>query len=425
MQPSERQQKQEERDIFSFVERMGFFINAPFFAWNSAEYLIEVNQNLSQLIGEDRIRLVGKDVYNLFSKEYAVKVRELIGDPGDVTWDQEIIIPVRQKTGQLREILWTPARIPDSSDRTVATICQGLDITEQKWAIDYLNRYISELTRKNDELEGMRARLQLHNRNLDENVRKRTREIEELLKQKDEFISQISHDLKTPLTPILALTPTLLKKETDPKKKRHLETIERNATHLHTLLTGIIRYAYLNKRYMPRRGIELSVYQMIEELVITAESKILKKHLQIENQIPRQIKLEINPLDFDTIFGNLLDNAIKFTGKDGIIRVSGEESDGEIRITMTDTGIGMDPLEMRRIFNPFYKADLSRHHLQSQGLGLSVTKDMVEQNGGTITVESQGKGRGSSFIITFRQENRSGGKEKEPQDEVWDDMNEE
>lgn len=394
--------EEERRDILSFVKRMSNYVISPFFAWDSSSYIQEINLNLTNLIGEEKRDILGKTIYSLFSEEFSETVRELNSHSERDSQSAEVIIPIIQKSGQMRAILWKRTRIKDSSGKIYITIAQGIEVTEQRWAIEYLERYIGELSRKNDELENLRIQLEESNKNLDEKVRSRTNEIEELLKQKDEFINQIGHDLKTPLTPILALTPILLRKESDPKKSTHLETINRNANQLHVLLTGLIKLAYLNKAYMPRKGIQIPVNQMIEELIVNSESEILHKHLIVNNEVPESMKLLINPVDFDTVFGNLIDNAIKFTDQGGKIVITGKEEGDLIKVIVSDTGIGLNTNERKLVFNPLYKADSSRHNMHSYGLGLAVTKEIIEQNGGTITVLSDGEGKGSSFIVCFR-----------------------
>lgn len=402
---SASRKKNETREIVSFLEKMSLSVKSPLFVWDPTGTIIVSNQPLTNLTGLHRDKLIGKKIHAIFPDE-PDKIQDLIRNAEACVGWEGVVMPFTLRSGQLRKILWNSTLVTNSSGEPVATIAQGLDITGQQWAIDYLKRNIIELTQKNDELEEMRSQLEESNQNLDKNVRRRTKEIEELLRQKDEFISQIGHDLKTPLTPILAITPVLLKKESDPKKKAYLEIVSRNAIHLHALLTSVFRIAYLNKAYMPRIGTEIPVFQMINELIINFEFEIMKKRLTVENLIPDTLHLYINPIDFDTIFGNLLDNAIKYTSQGGSIRLTGNEAYDGISITIIDSGIGLLPEEQNRIFDTFYKGDPSRHNTQSYGLGLSEAKEIIERNGGCIRVESEGKDKGSSFVLFFPANNQ-------------------
>jgi len=396
----------ETREIVFFLDKMSLYVKSPFISWDPSGTIIVSNQPLSDLTGLHRDKLIGKKIHAIFPDEHSDKIQDLIRNAEACVEWEGVIIPFTLQTGQLREVLWNSTLVTNSSGEPVATIAQGLDITGQHWAIDYLKRYIIELTQKNDELEEMRSQLEESNQNLDKNERRRTKEIEELLKQKDEFITQIGHDLKTPLTPILAITSVLVKKESDPKKKAYLEIVSRNAIHLHALLTSVFRIAYLNKAYMPRIGTKIPVFQMINELIINFEFEIMKKRLTVENLIPDTLYLYINPIDFDTIFGNLLDNAIKYTSPGGNIRLTGDEAYDGMSVTIIDSGIGLLPEEQNRIFDKFYKGDPSRHNTQSYGLGLSEAKEIIERNGGCIRVESEGKDKGSSFVLFFPASNQ-------------------
>ncbi len=109
----------------------------------------------------------------------------------------------------------------------------------------------------------------------------------------------------------------------------------------------------------------------------------------------------MSPIDFDTIFGNLLDNAIKFSNTGGSITFQGERTEKGIIITIRDHGIGLLPGEEEHIFEKFYKADSSRHDGKSYGLGLSITQKIVERNGGIIQVKSDGRNTGTTFTLIF------------------------
>ncbi|PKL59691.1 MAG: hypothetical protein CVV33_06520, partial [Methanomicrobiales archaeon HGW-Methanomicrobiales-4] len=236
---------------------------------------------------------------------------------------------------------------------------------------------------------------------LDEKVRTRSKDIEELLKQKDEFITQIGHDLKTPLTPLLSILPVLRKKEEDPKRIEYLDMAIRNASQIHDILINIIHLARLNKSYFPNTGTVLPIHQMIEEIVINFEPEILKKRILVDYRIPADLWIRINPIDFDTIFENLLDNAIKCSFTGGTITFEGEKIEDSIIIRIRDTGVGLLPMQKDQVFEKFYKGDSSRHDGKSYGLGLSITQKIVEKYGGMIKVESEGSNLGAVFILTF------------------------
>jgi PAS domain S-box-containing protein len=395
----------EHKRIICFLIEYCQYLNIPLIVWNCAHEIEVCNSSFAHLTGLSANTAIGKNIDVLFPSHHQENVQQLIkmAEEG-VEWEG-VTIPVKEKSGQVRDILWNSAQVTNSFGEVIAFLTQGQDVTEQRWAIDYMKRYIAELIANNEELQTMRDQLEEINQNLDDTVQRRTQEMEELLTQKDEFITQIGHDLKTPLTPILAIVPVLIKKEQDPKKKNYLEVVNRNAHHLQALLTSIIQMARLNKTYVPRGGTLIPVSQMIDELVVNYEFAILKKRLHVMNEVPDTLNLWISPIDFDTIFENIIDNAIKFTGPDGVITFFGKESDEGIFLRITDSGIGLLPEDRVRIFDKFYKADPSRHDGTSHGLGLSITQTIVERNGGIIRVESEGKDAGTSFILYFPNRN--------------------
>ncbi|MFH0966057.1 MAG: ATP-binding protein, partial [Methanobacteriota archaeon] len=389
-------------DTVEIINQFIRCVNVPIFAWDLNLKILLFNGAIAQITGISQDEAIGRDISILFPEKHKGSPYDLF--LGATTGDklELMMIPVLQKSGDTRIILWNTSKLTNSTGVNLGTIAQGIDVTEQRWAKDYMNKYISELIEKNNELEQVQHQLEAINQTLDEKIRTRSRDIEELLKQKDDFITQIGHDLKTPLTPLIAILPVLRKKEQDTKRIEYLDMAIRNANHAYEILISILNMARLNKAYHPSARTLIPIYQMIEEIIINFEYEILKKRITVNNLIPKDLEMRISPIDFDTIFEKLLDNAIKYSNRDGKITISGEKTDPELlEIKVVDTGIGIIPTQKDHIFNMFYKADSSRHDGKSYGLGLSITQKIVEKNGGRIKVESEGKDMGTTFIILF------------------------
>ena len=389
-------------DFISFFYRFVESANIPIIGWDSSFTITLFNLGAARLTGISSDKVIGQKIFTLFpdsQRERSLSLIQQVHAPEPVL--ESAMIPIIQKSGDIRSVVWSFERFNGPDGNASLLIGIGQDITEQIWAVEYLKRYISELTEKNDELNRVKRQLSEINQHLDEIVEKRTKEIEELLKQKDEFITQIGHDLKTPLTPVIAILPILRKKEHDPKKIEYLEMAIRNAGHMHDLLTSILQMARLNKSYLPGIGTTLPIHEMIDELIVNFEYDILKKRLIVTNDIPGDLEIRMSPIDFDTIFGNLLDNAIKYSNAGGSITFQGERTEKGIILTIRDSGIGLLPEEEEHIFEKFYKADSSRHDGKSYGLGLSITQKIVERNGGIILVKSEGRDTGTVFTLIF------------------------
>lgn len=375
------------------------YLTVPVFGWGPDYSITVFNPAMSQLTGYAQEEAIGQSISLVFPDadpaETAMRICQTPGQSGGV-----ISVPLVQRSGDRRVILWTVIPLSGSSDLS-CTLAQGRDITEQEWAKKYMERYISELLVKNAELETSHRELEEINQTLDEKIQVRSREIEDLLRQKENFITQIGHDLKTPLTPLIAILPVLRKKEEDPRRQEFLDMAIRNAGLAHDILNSILKMARLNRTYVPGVSTNLDVYQMIEEIVINLETAIRKRKVSVQNLVPADLVIKMNPLDFDTVFKNLIDNAVKYSLPGGVITVDGARLDDRVRIRCKDTGIGILPDEQRHIFEMFYKADQSRHDRDSYGLGLSITRQIVERYGGTISVVSEGENKGTCFTVTL------------------------
>jgi len=262
---------------------------------------------------------------------------------------------------------------------------------------------------QNVELKAAHEKLFLLNKDLESKVKERTAEVENLLRQKDEFIGQLGHDLKNPLTPLVGLLPMLEEKEKDPKTKEHLGVIIRNVEYMRDLVIKTLQLARLNS---PRTAFDIHDINLQEEFnnVFENQQILLKNNnIVVENNIREDIFVKADKLRLEELISNLLANAVKYTvDAKGKIIVDADKKNGIVTISVSDTGIGMTEDQLGRIFDEFYKADGSRHEMDSSGLGLTICKRIVERHGGRIWAESLGKGKGSTIYFTL-----NGGDEKD------------
>jgi signal transduction histidine kinase len=270
----------------------------------------------------------------------------------------------------------------------IGNIALGQDLTDQK-------KYEEKIKKQNIELNNL-------NKNLEERVQDKTKEIKHLLHQKNEFITQLSHDLKTPLTPLMVLLPMLKEKTKTQKDKEVFDVVIRNVFFMKDLVKKTIDLAKLNS---DKVNFSLEPLNIKEEMkIVIKNNQILfeKNHIKIINKIKNPIKVKADKLLLAEILNNLITNAIKYTPPEGgKIIVDAVENNNMVTISIKDTGIGMNPRQQKQIFDEFFKADDSRHDLDSSGLGLTITKKIVEKHGGQIWVKSKGKGKGSTFSFTL------------------------
>jgi len=212
-----------------------------------------------------------------------------------------------------------------------------------------------------------------------------------------DFINNISHEFKTPIALISGYAQLLKEKDlTETEQQDYLDTIMAESERLTTLSTNILN---LSKYEHLEIVADVSTFRIDEQLrrvVIQLEPKWAAKSINIEIETD-DINFTGNPDLTQQVLLNLIDNAIKFSNKDGFIRVRLKDFKNGICLRVKDDGIGMDENEQSHIFDRFYQGDSSRSK-EGHGLGLSIVKRIVDLCGGEISVHSL-KGEGSEFIV--------------------------
>ncbi len=228
-------------------------------------------------------------------------------------------------------------------------------------------------------------------------------QLREANRAKDEFLAILSHELRTPLTPILGWLHMLRRfTESDPLLAQGMETIERNARQLAGLINDLLDLsrAVSGKIEISRERTDLSA--LVQSAINQVSPLALGLHIDIEAHLPdHPLIADVDPVRIQQVVGNLLNNAVKFTPKDGRVTLSlSADSEGRAVIEVEDTGIGIDPRFLPRVFERFTQAHSGMNRgYGGLGLGLAITRAMVEQHGGQVTGESAGLGQGSRFIV--------------------------
>jgi signal transduction histidine kinase len=264
---------------------------------------------------------------------------------------------------------------------------------------------LEEKTRRleqiNQDLTVAREELSVLNKNLEQRVHERTEEVEKLLKQKDEFITQLGHDLKNPLGPLINLIPLLEQQERNAEKKEMLSVLHRNANYMKNLVVKTLELAVLNS---PNTKLSLETLQLYDEVSQIIHNKKLlleDSHAKISNNINHELIIKADRLRLEELMTNIFENSIKYCKKNCHITIDAEAVDDFVTISITDNGIGMTQEQIEKIFDEFYKADYARHDIQNTGLGMSICKRIVERHGGRIWVQSPGPGKGTTVSFTM------------------------
>jgi two-component system phosphate regulon sensor histidine kinase PhoR len=227
-------------------------------------------------------------------------------------------------------------------------------------------------------------------------------ELRRLERVRQDFVANVSHEFKTPLTAIQGFAETLLTGalEDAQNRRRFLEIIRKHATSLSRLTDDLLKLSQIEAGKLELDVRPLAVSHLIEPCLETTGLKARAKQLALHANVPSDLPpLRGDVIRLREVLQNLLDNAVQYTPVGGQIILCAEVSGDRIMISVHDTGIGIPKADQERIFERFYRVDPARsREVGGTGLGLSIAKHLVEAHGGRITVESA-VGRGSTFSV--------------------------
>lgn len=229
-------------------------------------------------------------------------------------------------------------------------------------------------------------------------------ELRRLERVRRDFVANVSHEFRTPLTAIQGFAETLLAGAMDDpqNRERFLEIIVEHSRRLARLTEDLLKLSKMDADRLELEIRRVSVSQLVESCIETAQHRAIEKEIAISvkpgNGVP---DIAGDRRRLAEVLQNLIDNALQYTLSRGEIVVSTEARDGEVVFTVADTGIGIPKADQSRIFERFYRVDAARsRELGGTGLGLSIAKHIVEVHGGRIWVDSE-IGRGSQFYFTI------------------------
>lgn len=287
-------------------------------------------------------------------------------------------------------------------------------------AVDYLTKPINpvvlrskvnvfvDLFRKTRALAALNVRLEAQNAVLQREAEERMRRIkaeaaraeaEAANAAKDRFLAMLSHELRTPLTPIVYAVALLEKDEDCPPHIREaVATIRRNVGVEARLIDDLLDLARVRSGKLTLRKEPVDAHDILRDAIAICLADTGRPKAKLLEQIEaKNTQLEADPARLRQIFWNLLSNAVKFTPEEGKICIRTADSEGWLRVEVNDTGAGIEPHKLSRIFDAFEQG--ARNSPSGLGLGLAICKALVELHGGTIEAHSSGLGAGASFIV--------------------------
>ncbi len=223
---------------------------------------------------------------------------------------------------------------------------------------------------------------------------------------KDQFLALLSHELRNPLSPVLATVTEL--QETLPNKpefRQALDVIRRNVELEARLIDDLLDVTRISRGKLQLTFEVISVHEVLQRAYEICREEIVAKKIAFEFQpLAGDSLVKADPARLQQVFWNLIKNSVKFTpGSGKIVVQTGNPVPGEIEITVRDTGLGIEPEKIDKVFNAFEQGQTSiTRRFGGLGLGLAISKAMVDAHGGTIRADSKGHDQGSTFTVTLR-----------------------
>ena len=254
-----------------------------------------------------------------------------------------------------------------------------------------------------DKLKATEKKYNELNRDLEKKVIERTIEIRKLLKHNIKFIDSLSHDLATPLTPLISLLPMLKEDVKDPKKKELLDTCLRNVEYIKRVINNTRELADISASNLMLKDEKLK--EIIDELIEKYNATFKNFNITVENNIAEDILVKSDKNRLLQLLDHIFSNAVNSMSEGGTLSINSKnvkkDGDAFIQISVKDTGTGLSSDQCNHIFEEFYKTDDARHKLDSTGLGLAICKKIIEKHDGKIWADSHGKDTGTAIHFTI------------------------
>ncbi|MFQ5988646.1 MAG: PAS domain S-box protein [Candidatus Methylomirabilales bacterium] len=359
-----------------------------------------------------------------FRSKAPVAVEDMFQDPSCAPWRQEasrlgirsmVVVPLLYRE-EVRGFLIAYSELPGSSDdgkmQLLTTLAsQAVIATENARLYKELWQAARQLEARVEE----RTR-ELHTANVQ--LEEARHQAEKASSHKSEFLTNMSHELRTPLNAILGFSELLADEKygsLNEKQQRYVSNVVSSGRHLLNLINDLLDLSKVEAGKIEIHREDLPLRGALEEVLDLVNWEAAKKDLSVTLAVDQDLSsISADPVRFRQILYNLLSNAVKFTSDGGNVTVSagrvhgacfmgdrGDEGDVDfVEIRVKDTGIGIAVDDLPKLFQPFTQLEpvLSKVH-QGTGLGLALTKRLVELHGGQIQAESEGQGRGSTFAV--------------------------
>jgi signal transduction histidine kinase len=299
------------------------------------------------------------------------------------------------------ELCMIPVIFLTAADDNASRV-RGLDLG----AVDYVTKPFDSFELRARVRAALRTKqlqdqLTTLNQELEERVEQRTEKIKQLLRQKDAFVNQLSHDLKTPLTPLVALLPMVANRTEDTESKRMLGLVIENVNYMKNLTEMTLQLARINSSSVGLKPERVDLASEIRNIIECLSPVFEENGIKVVNNTTVPLVVEADRMLIKGLLHNLISNAVKYTNGNGVVTFGITMSGGNVKVSVKDNGVGMAEEQLKHVFEEFYKVDDSRNDRSSTGLGLAICQRIIEKHGGKIWAESQGIGHGTTVHFTL------------------------
>ena len=367
----------------------------PLFTISPDGKITDINSASAAITNVSREKLIGTDFFDYFTEPE--KAREMYKH----IFAEEFVadFPLTIHDSKFTEVLFNGSVYKDEFGKVLGVVVVARDSTDHN---------IFE-----EELIDAKERAELATKIAEEaqsKAEEATLVAEDAVRSKQQFLSNMSHEIRTPMNAIIGFTKVLLKTDLSEKQREYLNAIKISGEALTVLINDILDLAKVDAGKMVFEKIAFKMSTSISAMIHVFEMKIQEKNLRLVRKYDPMIPpvLVGDPVRLHQIVLNLISNAVKFTneGQIGVsVQLLSEDEDSVmIEFAVTDTGIGIDKEKMDHIFENFQQASSETARLfGGTGLGLAIVKNLVETQGGTITVSSiPAEGSSFSFILPFK-----------------------
>jgi two-component system cell cycle sensor histidine kinase PleC len=366
-----------------FAESVINTVREPLISLDQDLRVVTVSRSFYEVFKVNPEETVGQLIYDLGNKQWNIpKLRELLETilPQKAAFDNYEVEHDFATIGR-RIMLLNARQIQRASGKERIILLAIEDITERR-------EIENGLKKAHEELKELAAEL------------KRTAQV------KSEFLANMSHELRTPLNSINGFSEVLYDETFGPlneKQKKYVNNVLTSGKHLLLLINQILDMAKVEAGKMKLALSSLPMKSLLNDISMLVADMVSKKKIEMSLEIAEDLpNIEADELKVKEIIYNLLSNAVKFTPEDGKLGMRAKKADSEIEITVWDTGIGIAPENMEKIFEGFFRVDTPYSRVtEGTGLGLPLSRRLVELHGGKLSVESEGLNKGTSVRFTL------------------------